>query len=81
MIPIHDGRCKNQKATPKRIAPPPPQATVQFLIDPSPRGPKLCLRCHQPFKKDEAWQRQTSPTDSRFGSYAIGIHDRCLPKA
>jgi hypothetical protein len=56
------------------------RTTIQFMIGPNPKGPQRCLRCRQPFKQGEAWQRYTSPPDPIHGSYAIGIHDRCLRK-
>ncbi len=56
------------------------RTTVQFMTGPSPKGPRRCLYCRQPFKKGEAWQRYTSPSHPLYGSYSIGIHDRCLEK-
>ncbi len=47
-------------------------------VGPSSDGPRICINCHKPFAKGEAWTRMTSPADPEFGSYAIGIHCRCL---
>ncbi len=51
---------------------------VENRVGPSPDGPKLCMHCHKPFAKGEAWQRLTSPPDPEFGSYTVGIHEKCL---
>ncbi len=79
MLP-NQSRTKLRKTEPNHGEPQAQQSTIQFLVGPSPKGPKLCLRCRQPFKKGEAWQRYTSPPEPRSRSYAIGIHDRCLQK-
>jgi hypothetical protein len=52
--------------------------TIQYMTGPSRTGPKRCLHCHKPFKKDEPWQRHTSPADPKHGSYIVGIHTTCL---
>lgn len=80
MISVPTDR-RTKKAESPSSTQPAELTSIQFRVGPDPRGPKRCLRCHQPFKKGETWQRQTSPSDPKFGSYAIGIHDRCLPKS
>jgi hypothetical protein len=50
---------------------------TEFRVGPDSRGPKRCLKCGQPFKVGEPWQRMTSPTDPELGAYSVGIHDRC----
>ncbi len=55
-------------------------AVTEYMVGPSPKGPKRCLRCGQAFKAGEPWQRRISPPDPELGSYAIGIHSRCLGK-
>ena len=64
--------------TKKRAALQSQQTTIEYLVGPSRKGPKRCLHCHQPFKQGETWQRHTSPSDPQNGSYAVGIHDRCI---
>lgn len=51
---------------------------IEYMTGPSRKGPKRCLHCHKPFKKNEPWQRHTSPEDKEHGSYVIGIHTTCL---
>ncbi len=56
------------------------QGGMVLMIGPSPKGPKRCLHCHQPFKAGEAWRRYTSPPDPQFGAYSVGIHEKCASK-
>ncbi len=51
---------------------------IEYMNGPSAKGPKKCIHCHQTFKVGEAWQRITSPEDQEYGSYAFGIHTRCM---
>jgi len=51
---------------------------IQYMTGPSRKGPKRCLHCHKLFKKDEPWQRVTSPQDPQYGSYVVGIHTACM---
>lgn len=60
------------KKDPKRFT------VTEYLVGPNPKGPKVCLNCRAPFQEGEAWERHTSPPDPEFGSYAIGIHQKCL---
>jgi hypothetical protein len=46
-------------------------------VGPKLRGPKRCIRCSQPFKTGEIWQRMKSLPDPEFGSYFIGVHSQC----
>jgi uncharacterized protein with PIN domain len=54
-----------------------PKAAVDLRVGPDRRGPQRCLKCRQLFKPGESWKRMTSPPDPTFGSYSIGIHERC----
>ncbi len=56
------------------------QGGMVLMIGPSPKGPKRCLHCGQPFKPGEAWRRYTSPSDPQFGAYSVGIHETCVNK-
>ncbi len=51
---------------------------IEYMNGPSAKGPKRRIHCRQTFKTGEAWQQITSPEDSQYGSYAIGIHTRCM---
>ncbi len=51
------------------------------MVGPSPKGPKRCLYCGQPFKPGECWHRHTSPPDPDYGTYSVGIHDRCANRS
>ncbi len=81
-LPMISSRVRPQRSSVRnpRLAKGPQYAAMEYMVGPSSKGPKRCLRCGQPFKKGEAWQRHTSPPDPELGSYAIGIHTRCLCK-
>lgn len=49
----------------------------ELRVGPDLRGPSKCLKCQQPFKTGEVWQRMQSPRDPEFGSYTIGVHAKC----
>lgn len=52
-------------------------AVIEFLVGKNPRGPAKCIKCRKPFKRGDAWRRLTSPPDKEFGSYSIGVHQKC----
>lgn len=68
------------KTKPVSIVLAPKPAATELCVGPMPRGPKRCIKCHQEFKREEAWRRVTSPDDPKHGTYSIGIHERCANK-
>lgn len=54
--------------------------TMQLLVGPMPKGPRRCIKCGKEFKNGEAWRRYTSPPDPEFGSYSVGVHEKCNGK-
>ncbi len=81
-LPMISSRTQSRKSTIRKRHPTkgPRYAATEYLVGPSPKGPNRCLQCGQPFKAGEPWQRRISPPDPELGSYAIGIHSRCLNK-
>lgn len=73
---------KHQSSKPKTnsLVVTPNGKTTQLFIGPMPRGPKRCIKCGKEFKNGEAWRRVTSPDDPKFGTYSIGIHEKCVKK-
>ena len=50
---------------------------IEIMKGPSAKGPKRCLLCQESFKCGELWLRYTSARDPRYGSYSIGVHEKC----
>jgi len=50
---------------------------TEIRMGPDPRGPARCIHCQQVFKSGETWWRLKSRPDPQFGSYFVGIHERC----
>lgn len=73
---------KHQFSKPKTnsIVVTPNDGVIQLFVGPMPRGPKHCIKCGKEFKNGEAWRRMTSPNDPQYGSYSIGIHEKCNDK-
>lgn len=42
-------------------------------IGPDPHGIRYCMRCMEPIKPGEHWQR----IDRGRGAVAVGVHNRC----
>lgn len=51
--------------------------THEVCFGPHARGPARCIKCNEPFKLGEMWQRMKSPPDPEYGSYFIGTHCQC----
>jgi hypothetical protein len=47
---------------------------IEYKSGPDTNGPARCLKCLEPFKDGESWQKVWDPEHQ----YAIGIHSACL---
>ena len=40
-------------------------------------NPRECIKCGKRIKRGEAWRKDTSATDPRFGRYSVIQHAHC----
>ena len=50
---------------------------IEIMTGSNAQGPKRCLFCQEQFNCGEIWLRYTSPRDPKYGSYSLGVHEKC----